>query len=223
MHRLAGRDHRQCARGRDAQRVHRLADEHLAQHRADGRLAVPAARKRRPPRPLKAMSRRRPCGRSPRRAAARARRPAAARTRRTGGPHRPAPAVRRPRARGCRRRCAAPRSPSTAAIEAQLFGQRLVEEQQPRRRHFGRLPWHVEALEVAGIGVVEPKQGIGRRLHPTSLTKFPARVPSKVDIASAPPQVRPLRIACRRHRGVERSAAGCVSERAFISAAPRCR
>jgi hypothetical protein len=51
-HRLAGGRHRQRARGRDAQRVHGLADQHLAQHRAERRLAVAAARERRAARAL---------------------------------------------------------------------------------------------------------------------------------------------------------------------------
>ncbi len=49
---LAGRDHRQRPGGGDAERVHRLADQVLAQHRADGGLAVAAARERRAPRTL---------------------------------------------------------------------------------------------------------------------------------------------------------------------------
>jgi hypothetical protein len=52
MHGFAGGDHRQRARGRDAQRMHGLADQHLAQHRADGGLAVAVARERRAPRAL---------------------------------------------------------------------------------------------------------------------------------------------------------------------------
>ena len=52
QHRLAGGDDRQRARGRDAERVHRLADQYLAQHRPDRRLAVAAARERRPARAL---------------------------------------------------------------------------------------------------------------------------------------------------------------------------
>jgi hypothetical protein len=47
-----GRDDRERARRRDAERVHRLADQHLAQHRPDRRLAVAAARERRSPRAL---------------------------------------------------------------------------------------------------------------------------------------------------------------------------
>ena len=52
QHRLAGGDDRERARGRDAERVHRLADQHLAQHRPDRRLAVAAARERRAARAL---------------------------------------------------------------------------------------------------------------------------------------------------------------------------
>ena len=50
--RLAGGDDGQRARGRDAQGVHRLADDRLTQHRAEHGLAVAAARERRPARAL---------------------------------------------------------------------------------------------------------------------------------------------------------------------------
>jgi hypothetical protein len=52
IHGFASGDHRQGARGRDAQRMHGLADQHFAQHRADGGFAVTIARKRRAPRTL---------------------------------------------------------------------------------------------------------------------------------------------------------------------------
>ena len=51
-HRLARRHDREGAGGGDAQRVHRLADQHLAQHRPDGGLAVAAAGERRAARAL---------------------------------------------------------------------------------------------------------------------------------------------------------------------------
>jgi hypothetical protein len=43
-HLLTGCDHRERARGRDAEPVHRFADEILAQHRADCRTTVASAR-----------------------------------------------------------------------------------------------------------------------------------------------------------------------------------
>ena len=43
LHRFAGSRHRQRACGRHAQRLHGLADQHLAQHRAERGLAVAAA------------------------------------------------------------------------------------------------------------------------------------------------------------------------------------
>ena len=46
-HALPGRDGRQRSRGGDAHRVHGFADHVLAQHRPNGRFAVPAARERR--------------------------------------------------------------------------------------------------------------------------------------------------------------------------------
>ena len=95
---LAGRDDGERPRGRDAERVHRLADHVLAQHRPDRGLAVAAARERRAAGALEvqvapAAVRRR----APRRAAARGRRRAAASSRRTGGPRRPARRASRPR------------------------------------------------------------------------------------------------------------------------------
>ena len=50
--RLARRRDRQAARRRDAEGVHRLADDVLAQHRAEGGAAVAAAREPRPSRPF---------------------------------------------------------------------------------------------------------------------------------------------------------------------------
>ena len=52
QHRLAGGDDREGARGGNAERVHGLADQHLAQHRPDRGLAVAAARERRAARAL---------------------------------------------------------------------------------------------------------------------------------------------------------------------------
>ena len=52
IHRLAGRHDRQAARGRNAERVHRLADDVFAQHRPERGAAVAAARESRLPRPF---------------------------------------------------------------------------------------------------------------------------------------------------------------------------
>ncbi len=52
LHLTAGRHHRQRAGGGDAQRVHRFADDVLAQHRTDRGEAVAAARERCAPRAL---------------------------------------------------------------------------------------------------------------------------------------------------------------------------
>ena len=98
------RDDRQRPRGRDAERVHRLADQHLAQHRPDRGLAVAAARERRPARALEGdVATPAVRDRSPRRAAAPGRRRAAARSRRTGARRTPGRSARRLRARCCRR------------------------------------------------------------------------------------------------------------------------
>ena len=91
-HRAPGRHHGEGAGRGDAEGVHRLADDVLAQHRADRGQAVAAARERRAPGALEVQvaqrGRRR---RRARRAAARARRRGAGRSRRTGARRRPAP------------------------------------------------------------------------------------------------------------------------------------
>ena len=54
IHRLPGRHHRQAAGGRDAERVHRLADDVFPQHRPERGAAVAAARETRLARALSA-------------------------------------------------------------------------------------------------------------------------------------------------------------------------
>ena len=51
-HRLVGTDDGHCTGGGDAQGVHGLAEQHLAEHGADGGLAVAPARERRAARAL---------------------------------------------------------------------------------------------------------------------------------------------------------------------------
>ena len=99
QHLLAGGDGGERPRRRHAERRHRLADDVLAQHRAERRPAVAAAREGRRARALEldvaalavAVDR-------PRRAGSRDRRRAAARSRRTGGRRRPARSARCPSA-----------------------------------------------------------------------------------------------------------------------------
>ncbi len=140
-HRLAGGHDRERPRGRDAEGVHAFADQHLAQHRPDRRLAVAAARERRPAR---SPSRRcRGAGRrdrSPRRAAPPGRRRAAARSRRTGGRRTPGRSARRLRARCCRRRGRRRlrRQPARGAGAASRAGAARATDGSPAAREFER-------------------------------------------------------------------------------------
>ena len=130
---LAGGHDGEGAGGGDAERVHRLAHQVLAQHRPDGRLAVAATGERRAPGALEvqvappAVRRRRP-----RRAAAPARRRGAATSRRTGARRRPARPARRRRARRCRR---ARRRPRGCAAPP---GRRRARRPAPRRARAAR-------------------------------------------------------------------------------------
>ena len=97
LHRRVAADDAQRARGGDAQPVHRLAAEVLADGRAQHRAAVAACASSGvwpPPLRCRSHARRRRC--APRPAGTRGRRPAAARRRRTGGRRRPARPARSP-------------------------------------------------------------------------------------------------------------------------------
>ena len=100
---LAGRHHSQRPGSGDAERMHRLADHVLAQHRADGCLAVTTSgERRRDPSPSGAGRDDVRGRRAPRRAAAPDHRRGAARTHRTDGPRTPAPPATPRRAWRCR-------------------------------------------------------------------------------------------------------------------------
>ena len=156
IHRLAGRRDRERARGGDAERVHRFADQHFAQHRPDRRLAVAAARERRAARALEgdvaAVARAVDhLAEQQRAAVAELRREAAELVAGVG---------LRERLGAVGQRVAGEDRGAGGAVqrgevEAELFGQRLVEEQRLRRRRRLRAPRHGEALEIAGVGVVE--------------------------------------------------------------------
>ena len=110
QHRLAGGHHGQRARGRDAQRVHGLADEYSRSIGPTAALPSPPREKGVRPEPLSCdVAARAVAVDRPRPAAARGRRRAAARSRRTGGRRRPARSARRPRAARCRRTAPRPR------------------------------------------------------------------------------------------------------------------
>ena len=136
QHRLAGRDDRQRARRRDAERVHRLADQYLAQHRPDRGLAVAAARERRAPRALErdvaplavAVDH---LAEQQGAAVAELRREAAELVARVG--LRDRLGALRHGVAGEDRDAASPAK--RVGVEAELLGQRTVEEQRRRRRH----------------------------------------------------------------------------------------
>ena len=161
-HRLAGRDHRQRARGRDAERVHRLADQHLAQHRPERRLAVAAARERRAARALQ-RDVAAPAGAVDH--LAEQHRAAVAELRREAAELVPGVGLRDRLGAFGNAVAGEQRGAGLAGqrghIEPELFGQRRVEEQRLRRRHRFRAPRHREAFEVAGVGVVELQGGHG--------------------------------------------------------------
>ena len=163
QHRLAGGDDGERARGRDAERMHRLADEDLAQHRPDRRLAVAAARERRPARALQ------------RDVAALAGavdhfaeqdRAAIAELRREAAELMPGIDLRdRLGTFGhlvAGEDIGAGRARQRGDVEAELIGERRVEEERLRRRRRFRSPRDGEALEITGVGVLEAEGGDGR-------------------------------------------------------------
>jgi hypothetical protein len=160
--RLAGGGDGERSRRRDAQRVHRLADQHLAQHRPDGGLAVAAAREGRAPRALEgdvtalslavhelAHQQRPPVTELGREApelvpgiglgdGLRALRQGVAGEQRRAG-----------------------RAVQRARVDPELLRQRGVEEQQPGLGRGRRLAGHVEAGQLARVAVVEVEGGGG--------------------------------------------------------------
>ena len=165
---LAGRHDGERPRRRDAQRMHGLADHVLAQHRADGRLPVAAARERRAPRALQVQVATAPVDVEH---LAEQQRPTVAEPRRV--PAELMAGVRLGhRRRGFERRVADEhvdpvRRAQRIGIDAQLAGQLLVERQQPGRRRRHRLPRRVQAFELADEGVVEREQRLGGNAHRT--------------------------------------------------------
>jgi hypothetical protein len=178
-HVLAGGHDGQRPRGRDAQGVHRLTDDVLTQHRADGGLAIAASRKRRAPRTLQVQiapasvdvehlaEQERP-------AVAEARREPAELVARIGLRHR-----RRALGHGAAGEDGdAVRCPQRLGVEAQVSGEPFVERQQPGCGHRRRLPRLVQALEVSDVGVVECEQracGDGHRVSLTTPLSRPSR------------------------------------------------
>ncbi len=163
---LARRDHGERAAGRDPERVHRLAEDVLAQHRPDDRLAVASARERRAAGALEVQvapvavrvedlaEQQRATIAQPRRV--RAELMAGVRHRDRRGPVGPRVAGERRDPVGC---------PQGAGIDAELGRQPLVEHEQARRGRGDGLPRLVQPLELAHEGVVEREQGLGGDAH----------------------------------------------------------
>ena len=162
-HRQRRADDGQRPRGRDAERVHRLGAEELADRRAQHRAAVAHARVRRQAAALELHLHRpgRACRSRP--ASARGRRPAGRPRRRTGGPNRPRRAAAR---RGAMR---APDSTASASSLASQSAspsdrrQRFAARHPVRRRHRLRRQVGAEGLaEALQEGRVRARQARGR-------------------------------------------------------------
>jgi hypothetical protein len=196
-HRLAGGGHRQRARGRDAQRVHGLADEDLAQHRPDRRLAVAAARERRAARALERDVAPRPWRSSTSPSSSARPSPSCGEKPPNWWPAYACASGSAPSGTTLPAKMAAPSSPAAlVGVQAQFLGQRTVQEQQPRLAHLGRLPRHVQALQFAGVGVVETEGGGGGGgLHGGSLTRFGCPRRPRAASAAAPPRRAQARLS----------------------------
>ena len=158
-HLLARGDHRERPRGGDAEAVHGLADDILAQHRPYHGLAVGAPGERGAPGPLDMEVAAAPLcidhlAEQQRAAIPEARRVAAELVAGVGlgdrrDPLRGLPSQQRD----------ARRLPELRRIDAQLDRQLLVEHQQSGGGRRGRSPRHGKAGHLAGVGILEPEQG----------------------------------------------------------------
>ncbi len=174
---LTGGDHRQRTRRGDSEGVHRLADQHLAQHRPDRRLAVATAGEGRAPGTLEVQvaspatrvddltQQQRPTIAEPRRVAAELV---------SGVGHRD---------RGRSGRCDvagedrnAVRRPQRLGVEPELGGQRMVEEQQPRLR--ARSPPATRRTARATRGRTSCRTGRSRRWRCPSRSRLRGESPT---------------------------------------------
>ena len=176
---LAGRHHGQRPRGADAERVHRLAHQVLAQHWAHGCLAVTTPRERCCAEPFKCKSRRPPdtSNTSPSSSA----RPSPRRGEKTTEL---VACVR------LRHRCRpvgsgiadqhgdTVRRSQRIRIDPQLCGQFLVEHQQPGRRHRCCPPRFVQAPQFTDKGIVELEELADRDAHGNKATRAVAVRPA---------------------------------------------
>ena len=151
-HRLARADGRERARCRNLERVHRLAEDGFSQHRADGGLAVAAARKRGSPRALEGDV-------APTAVAvndlAEQERPTVAERRRETAELVPRIGLSDGRRALWRFVARENRAPAVAGErlhgQAELFGERSVEPQHRRRRNACRLPRHRQARQFTCV------------------------------------------------------------------------
>ena len=159
--RLAGgRDGERAGRG-NAERVHRLADQHLAQHRTDGGLAVAAAGERRSARALEGdvATASLPVDHLAEQQCA-----AVAELRREATEL--VPGVRLSQRFGtfghrrCRRRHRRPRGGiERRDVEAQVIRQQSLKKSRRGSAYDRRAPRDVEPLEFASVGIVETECG----------------------------------------------------------------
>ena len=155
-HALAGRHGRQRARGGDAHRVHGFADHILAQHRPDRRLAVAAAREGRLP---GALERDVAPLAVPVDHFAQQERAAVAQLRHEAAELVTGVGLRQ--GRGALGQVVTGKDGGKALVvqavqaESQLLGQGAVQAEQLRLRRDGGQARYVEALQFAGVGVVE--------------------------------------------------------------------
>ncbi|ODS95281.1 MAG: hypothetical protein ABS56_16350 [Lautropia sp. SCN 69-89] len=161
---FTGGHDRECPRGGNAQRMHRLADQHLAQHRPDRGLAVSAARKGRAARALEGEVAtasvaiddlaQQQCP-----AVAELWREAAELVAGVGLRDRLGPFGQHVAGE----QCCPFRTGERRRIQPQLVGQRCVQVQQLRCRHGIGLPGDVEAGQLARVAVVEAEGGCSHR------------------------------------------------------------
>jgi hypothetical protein len=174
-HGATGRDHGEGAGRGDAEGVHRLAHDVLAQHRADHRQPVASAGERRPagtlevqvPHPALAVDE------------------LAQQERASVTQPRDEPAELVPGVCLCHRRGALGdevadeqgqpvRAPEEGGVEPELGGQGLVEHEQPRVGDLLRLPGHGQLRELPGEAVVEGEGRWGCEAHASRLRAPPA-------------------------------------------------
>ena len=155
-HRAPGRHHGEGAGRGDAEGVHRLADDVLAQHRADRGQAVAAARERRAPGALEVQVAKVAVGVDE---LAEQQRAPVAQTR--GEPAELVPGVGLRHRGGAAGDEVADQQPQAVGaaqpgrVEAELGGQRLVEHEQPRVGSLLGLPGNGHLRKLAGEAVVE--------------------------------------------------------------------